>query len=372
MNSRERINYVIKKRQKADRVPWTFNFGATQGLNPTLLKNYKAHIGLDGYFFDYLDYDIINVNAPEMTGSNFIAGGINLSPNGIDLKDYYDVDSLPKGFLDAWGVYNVPWELDPTFEVFINPLKNAETLKEIESYPSPKVDETALEEIKKQTEAIRKRGKMSSAYSGSLYEWCGVLRGQEAFMIDLYEEPKFVEALVEKVSMVTKQMCLAAVRSGVDVIACYDDFGMQNSLQISPQHWRKYIKPSWKMIWEAIKKENPEAIIFLHSCGYIEDIIPDLIEIGVDVLHPIQPETMDVYKISDLYQKDLAIWGTVSCQRTMPFGTPQEVQAEIAERVSRLGSKGGFILSPANVLGPEVPLANVSAFIEAARKYTGA
>jgi len=353
----------------ADIIPWTFNFGATQGLNPTLLADYKAAMGIDGYLYEHLNYDIVNVNAPERTGSTFIAGSIPLESNGIDPKDYYDMASLPKGFFDAWGIYNIPWEMDPTFEVFINPLKNANSLKTIEAYPVPIVDEDALADVRRQAGEIRDQDKMSSIYCGSLYEWCGVLRGQEAFMMDLCDEPEFAEALVEKVSGVTLSMCLAAVHNGVDVVACYDDFGMQTGLQISPQHWRRYIKPGWKRIWDAVRKASPSVIIFLHSCGGIEGIIPDLIEIGLDVLHPIQPETMDVYKVCAKYQEDIAIWGTVSCQQTMPLGTPGDIDQEIKERVQRIGSRGGFVLSPANVLGPEVPLENVTAFIQAARKY---
>ncbi|NLA66577.1 MAG: hypothetical protein GX862_11835 [Leucobacter sp.] len=370
MNSRERIISVVKKRDRADKIPWTFNFGATQGLNPTLLLNFKKRLGIDEYIYDFFDYDVINVNAPEKTGSNFIAGGIALKPNGINPSDYYDTNKLPNGFIDAWGVYTVPWELDPTFDTFINPLKNADDLKTFERYPSPTIDEEALLDIRKQTSEIKSRNKMSTAYSGSLYEWCGVIRGQEEFMMDLYDEPKFVEVLVEKVASVTRDMCLAAVKNGVDLIACYDDFGMQTSLQISPEHWRRYIKPAWKMIWDSIRKENSDAIIFLHSCGCIEEIIPDLIEMGLDVLHPIQPETMDVYEISKKYQKDIAIWGTISNQQTMPFGSPQDVTNEVRDRMEKLGSKGGFILSPSNVLGPEVPLDNLIAFVEAAKKYS--
>ena len=371
MNSRERIRKVLKERSQADYIPWAFLFGATQALNPTLLKNYKKARGIEGCIYDYLDYDVINVNAPENTGADFLAGSIPLLPNGINLADYYDVEKLPKGYLSAWGVYTVPWEVDSTFETFINPLKHADDLKAFENYPAPTVDEAGLADVAAQAAEIKARDKMSSIYCGSLYEWCGVIRGQEEFMIDLYEDPMYVEVLVEKVSELTKEMCLAAVRSGVDVICCYDDFGCQNALQISPALWRKFIKPGWKKVWDAVHAANPDAIIFLHSCGHIEPIIPDLIEIGLDTLHPIQPETMDVYKVCEKYQKDVSIWGTVSCQQTMPFGTPKDVFAEVRERMERLGEKGGFFLSPANILGPEVPLENVDAFIEAARACGG-
>jgi uroporphyrinogen decarboxylase len=372
MNSRERIFTVIKKRQPADSVPWTFNFGATQGFNPALLKRYKEHSGITGMIYDHFNYDVVNVLAPEKTGSGWLAGGAGLIANNIEPGKYYDVVKLPKnGFLDAWGIYNVPWETDPTFEYFINPLKKAMTLQEIENYPSPSVDVHSLDLVMREAGEIRESGRMSSSYSGSLYEWCWNLRGQEEFMIDLYENPEFVDALLEKVSELTQNLAVATVRAGVDVLAFYDDAGMQTALQISPAHWRKHIKPRWKKVWEAVKKKNGDAIIFLHSCGCIEEIIPDLIEIGLDVLHPIQPETMDVYRICAEYGRDLAFWGTVSSQRTIPFGSAADVEAEIELRVRKIGRKGGFILSPSNIMGPEVPFANIDAFAAAARKYCG-
>jgi uroporphyrinogen decarboxylase len=326
-------------------------------------------MGIHGYIYDHFNYDVVNVLAPEKTGSGWLAGGVGLMTNGIEKEKYYDTAQIPQNaFFDPWGICNVPWETDPTFEYFINPLKNIKTLRDIENYPCPKIDEKSLELVGREVREIRDSGRMSSSYSGSLYEWCWNLRGQEEFMTDLYDHPEYVEALTEKVSEFTKILALATVRAGADVLAFYDDAGMQTALQISPVHWRKYIKPGWKKIWEAVKRENSESIIFLHSCGCIEEIIPDLIEIGLDVLHPIQPETMDVYKICEKFGGDIAFWGTVSSQRTIPFGSRQEISDEIKARVEKIGKKGGFVLSPANIMGPEVPFDNISAFAEAAEE----
>jgi uroporphyrinogen decarboxylase len=202
-----------------------------------------------------------------------------------------------------------------------------------------------------------------------MYEWTKYIRGEENLYMDYIANPKIVEAMVDKVSNFTGELARRFQEIGLDILSFYDDFGAQDKLQISPGHWRQFVKPAWKRIWEEVRSRNKDSIIFLHSCGCVEEIIPDLIEIGLDVLHPIQPETMDVYEISRKYQKDLALWGTVSNQRTIPLGTPDEIDREIRERVEKMGKKGGFIVSPANIMGPEIPMENIDAFAKACEKY---
>ena len=380
MDSRERIFTTIKERKLADRIPWTFDFGASRGFNPTLLYNYKKFMNIDVPIYDYFDYDIVLVLDPdknsnktrddEKIGLEGLLGGVKFVSNGIRLEDYFNLEDIPKGgYLDAWGLYHHPWHIDPTFEVYYTPLKNIFDIKTIKEYPSPGIDIKSLEEARIDVEKIKSRKKVSVCYSGSVYEWTWNIRGQELFYEDLYDNPEIISAIVEKISNFDIKLATALQDIGVDILAFYDDFGAQDKLQISPKHWRQFIKPAWAKIWKKVKKKNKDTIIFLHSCGCIEEIIPDLIEIGLEVLHPIQPETMDVYEISKKYQKDLAIWGTISCQKTIPIGSPEDIDNEIKERVERMGKKGGFIISPANIMGPEVPLENINAFWEACKKY---
>jgi uroporphyrinogen decarboxylase len=375
VNSRERIRTTLKKRLRADRVPWTFNFGATQGFNPGLLSRFKKHMGIRGPLADYFDYDIYPVLDPDgdegKAGLEALVSIIDLNSNGIRLEDYYDPGSLPQGgYLDAWGIYHHPWPGDVTFEVYIPPLKNVTDLRTLRAFPSPTLDAASLQEAKADIERIKSRKqKMTVSYCGSVYEWTKSIRGEDAFFVDLYENPEFVETLVEKVADFTLSFSGALQAAGLDVLSYYDDFGAQDRLQISPRHWRRFIKPAWARIWKIIKERNKDTIIFLHSCGCVEEVIPDLIEIGLDVLHPIQPETMDVYRIASQYQSALALWGTISCQKTLPLGKPEDVEREIAERVERIGSKGAFMVSPANIMGPDVPLQNIEAFFKACQKY---
>jgi uroporphyrinogen decarboxylase len=110
-------------------------------------------------------------------------------------------------------------------------------------------------------------------------------------------------------------------------------------------------------------------LVFYHSDGNILPIIPELIEIGVDILNPIQPECMDPAELKRMYGDKLSFWGTIGTQTTMPFGTPDDVRNEVCERIATVGKGGGLFLSPSHILEPEVPWANIEAFVEAERKY---
>lgn len=133
--------------------------------------------------------------------------------------------------------------------------------------------------------------------------------------------------------------------------------------------WREWLKPRLASVIEAAKEANPEVLIFYHSCGYIEPIIPDLIEIGVDILNPVQPESMDPERIKKLYGNELAFWGTIGTQTTLPFGTPDEVRQEVKRMIETVGDGGGLLISPTHVIEPDVPWENIMAFVDAVKEY---
>ncbi len=381
MNSRERIFKTIKKREIVDKIPWTFNYGDTQGFNPKLLYNFKKTFGINKPLREYFDYDIYTVldpeiiypidkyiNSPINKGETLLTSGIKFISNGIDPGKYFE-NIPPDAYLDAWGIMHIPSKTDPTFEIYKSPLEKVNSLKEIKNYPIPEIDNEsfsiAMDDVKK----IKNNNKMSVIYSGSIFEWVWNLRGQEKFYLDLYDNIEVIYLLIQKVKEFTLKLSLKAVEIGVDILSFYDDFGMQTGLQISKKHWIQIIKPAWKEIIEKILGVNKDVIIFLHSDGKIDDIIPDLIEIGVDVLHPIQPETMNVFEISKKYHKYISFWGMFSAQKTMPFGTKEAIENEIKELILKVGKNGGFILSPSNIMGPEVPLSNIKYFETFAKKY---
>ena len=155
----------------------------------------------------------------------------------------------------------------------------------------------------------------------------------------------------------------------MDIIHVGDDIGMEDRMMMSPDTWRKWFKPRMGKIISAAREIKPDVLFFYHSDGYVEPVIPDFIEIGIDVLNPVQPECMDPAKLKRLYGDKLAFWGTIGIQHTLPFGTPEEVEEEVRERIGTVGKGGGLYLSPTHVIAPEVPHENIFAFVKAVKKY---
>ena len=172
--------------------------------------------------------------------------------------------------------------------------------------------------------------------------------------------------LAERILQIPYQYYLTAakklVEMGVDMIWTGDDFGQQHQLMMSPQMWRRIFKPRYREFYAVLKRLNPDIIIAHHSDGYIEPIISDFIEIGLDVLQTVQPQSMDPAKLKNAYGDKLSFWGTMDVQHTFPYGTPVDVANEVRQRIDIVGQDGGLILAPAHGIQPDVPLENLRAF----------
>jgi uroporphyrinogen decarboxylase len=189
----------------------------------------------------------------------------------------------------------------------------------------------------------------------------------EAFMMDLLTEPILAEAVLRRVTEYTKRLACASARAGIDVLCFYDDAGSQQSMQIAPALWRRFIKPRWQEVVEAVRAVRPQAWFFLHSCGNIAAIVPDVVELGFHILHPLQPECLDAVRIKREIGSRIACCATLSAQRIVPFGTPDEIRSEIARLKREMGDDRRFILCPSNLIQPETPWENIVAFVEAAK-----
>jgi uroporphyrinogen decarboxylase len=265
-------------------------------------------------------------------------------------------------FKDAFGAV---WELKPNEDigtVISNPLKEP-TLKGYE-FPDP-VKIMELEGIPSFIEMNRDRF-IIGAIGFSLYERAWILRGIEPVLIDFLENPLFIEELFDRIIdfnlVITKRLC----KFPVDAFHFGDDWGQQHGLLIDPEMWRFIFKKRLKKLYDAV--HDAGLPVSIHSCGDITDIIPDLIEMGVNMITPLQAEALDFNFLKREYGKYLTFWGGVSTQRTMPYGTPDEVRAEIRELKRILGKDGGYILAPSHELQGDIPLENMLAFIEEAKR----
>ena len=142
-----------------------------------------------------------------------------------------------------------------------------------------------------------------------------------------------------------------------------DDFGAQNTMVISPKVWRKFFKPKMSNFIASLKEINPDVKVAYHSDGNVYPIIPDLIEIGLDVLNPIQPASMDPAQIKKDFGNSLCFWGTIDEQHTLPFGSPADVEAEVQKRLLTIGENGGLIIGPTHHVQLDTPMENFWAMV---------
>ncbi len=197
-----------------------------------------------------------------------------------------------------------------------------------------------------------------------LYEAGWGLCGFENYLAYIRSEPRFVEALTEGLADFSCAVTAQLAGLPVDGIRFGDDWGFQDRLMIRPELWRARYKRHYRRMYDAARRAG--LIVMIHSCGNITDLLPDLIEIGVQVVHPLQPEAMDVAFCQREYGRDLTFWGGLGSQSTLPNGSPADARREALERLA-LFKDGGYILAPAGAAPAETPAENIAAIVEAAR-----
>lgn len=206
------------------------------------------------------------------------------------------------------------------------------------------------------------------AWAGDFFERAHFLRGLDNLLADLHLNPQFVHDLLDNILKFLLGNVNQLAELGVDGIFLSDDYGHQHSLLMSPAHWREFIKPRLKELFSKIKSKG--LFTFLHSCGNVSEIVPDLIEVGLDVLHPIQPEAMDIASLKAKYGGKLAFYGGISTQQTLPRSTPEEIEEKVKQTTQFMARGSGYILAPGITLQHDVPLENILAFIRAAQTLT--
>jgi len=268
--------------------------------------------------------------------------------------------------VDEWGV----WRRKGSFHHFthLQPvLRSVQQLRRLEAYPWPDLDQPyRWQGVRERVQALQASGLAVVGYAGSVFERSWYLRGMEDLMVDLLRNARLAHALLERTAEFQRLVAERLARAGVDIVLVGDDVAGQHGLLMRLETWREFLKPRLAATVRAVKQARAQTFVCYHSDGNIESVIPELIEIGIDILNPVQPECLDPAVIKQRFGDRLSFWGTVSVQQTMPFGKPGEVTEEVRARVREVARGGGLILSPAHVLGPETPWQNVVAFFAAA------
>ena len=272
-------------------------------------------------------------------------------------------------YMDEWGVVfkNAPYEtrFGAGFytEAVGHPLADHRAL---DSYSAPDPHRPVLyREAERLIAAHKGEYWIVGATVTTMFETAWALRGQTQVLMDLAEDPGLADAILEIPFRYHLAAAKHLVEMGVDMIWTGDDVGTQRGMMISPKTWRRFLKPRMAEFISAIKSVNPKVMVAYHSDGNIEKIIPELIEIGLDVLNPVQPNAMDPAKLKRLYGEELSFWGTLDEQYVLPFGTPEDVRREVAERLETVGNDGGLVIGPTHHVQLDTPLENFWAMVDA-------
>ncbi|MFY9175761.1 MAG: uroporphyrinogen decarboxylase family protein [Caldicoprobacterales bacterium] len=283
-----------------------------------------------------------------------------------DFSPYFsDIEIPDNAYINGLGVLEIPGSMYH-FTRYISPLRNASSLKDIEDFPYPNVEGYTHKNMKEKVEKAHHEGLVTCCSLTHMYEDAWQIRGYQEFLMDMISNQEICHFILDKIMERNLKKAIAAAKAGVDILVTGDDVANQRDLMFSPELWRKFIKCRWATVYQAAKKIKPDIQIWYHSDGNIWDIIPELIEIGVTILNPVQPECLDIKSVKEEFGKYIVIDGTIGTQSTMPFGTPDEVREVIKARKREIGYDGALILSPTHVLEPEVPIENIMAFIEEA------
>jgi len=273
-------------------------------------------------------------------------------------------------YTDEWGVqwrnqpYTTPYGTGTYTEMTSHPLAPPADERAVEDYRCPDPNRPEL-----YTEAERLIRDYKDEYwivgvtVTTIFETAWALRGYGQMLVDFIDNPDLAERLLDIPYRYHLTAAKKLVEMGVDMIWAGDDMGMQTGMLISPRLWRKFFKPRMANFIASLKAINPQVKVAYHSDGNISAIIPDLIEIGLDVLNPIQPVCMDPAELKRKYGDRLCFWGSMDEQRTLPFGSPADVSSEVLTRLNTIGKDGGLILGPTHHVQLDTPMENFWAMV---------
>jgi len=380
MNSRDRVLLSLKHKEP-DRVPFDLSGASVTGITIKAYKKLLNYLGLD----NKKKIEIILLHSQSVSVEENVLKKLKVDVRGIHpnlpirWKVHTKEDDHYIYYKDGWGIIRrMPKKNGLYYDSTEFPLSNVNT-GDLEKYswPNPAnplifqgLKEKALK-LKKETDAALVIGR---PFGNGILNMGAWLEGYENWFCDLISNPKRVNKIMDKILELKIKYwdrILTEIGDYVDIIVEIDDLGTQNSLLVSPKIYRKYVKPRQKELFNFIKQKTP-VYIFFHTDGAIYDLIPDLIEVGIDILNPVQiglPK-MDAKLLKKEFGKYLSFWGGgVDTQKTLPYGTPQEIKDEVKRRIQDLSPQGGFIFSAVHAIQADVPPENFMTMWEALQEY---
>ncbi|MBY8988467.1 MAG: hypothetical protein KGD61_08430 [Candidatus Lokiarchaeota archaeon] len=376
MDSFKRVLKAINFKE-SDRVPLDICGTTVSGIAITTLKkllkkyNYESKIDIPDY--------IQQIGIPSPSFLSFL----NVDTKRVGPYRIPDFDrkvkkiNHRKRIIDFWNIEYLMKENEYYFNQVSWPLAKENNLKDaILAYNFPKPDKNYLKK------AIKKNVKKNSTFypildrdCAGLLEMSTRLRGVEKFFMDLYLEKKTAGALIDKIleyKFAYWDITLDAFGKREVIISESDDYGTESSLLISPKMLKDIFFPRLKKLFKFIKEKNPKARIFFHSCGAIREIIPDLIDIGVDILNPIQYKAagMGLKNLKKDFGKEIVFWGGgIDTQKILPFGTTTAVKDEVKRVLDIMAPGGGYVFATVHNIQADIPIKNIVSMLETLKSH---
>jgi uroporphyrinogen decarboxylase len=349
MTSKERVITALNH-EEPDRVPVDLWF--TSEVEEKLSADYEGLRGVE--LRVALGHDLVMTSSPNIGAS-------------------YEVPGTSEEYVCTWGV-RWRWVTNAAggryTEAVAHPLAGK---RDLASYRMPDPLGSEVQPIYRETRDLVERYGKTHAVFGSLYqtifEAAWLLRGLENLLIDMVADKEYAHELFDRLTEYTLIAGREMVSQGIDVLWLGDDFGTQQAMLISPEMWREFFKTRYARLIDTFKAQNPELKIAYHSDGYIEPIMEELIEIGIEALNPVQPLSMDPAEMKRRYGHRLSFWGTIDTQWTFPFGSAQDLEREVRERIRSMAPGGGFILCSSHRVQPDAPMENIRTFYRVARQH---
>lgn len=378
ITSRERILAAINHHEP-DRVPIIIGPSNATGIKMQAYRNLKQHLGIqaeDCYIYDWPELGTAALD--EMTLQRLhsdVRGVLDRFPQETYRKNQSRQPHSP--FIDDWG--SGQSEIEPgVWFPGIHPMSKAKTLEEIEAYPWPDMDDpTRVEFVKETARQLREQnqyGIIATPWLLFPFERAFAMQGMDHFLLNMVEKPDFAKALLGKIAGLCKTLMghfLEEAGDNIDIIKIGDDLGTQESLLISPRMYRNVLKPIHADFIQFIKQRT-KAKIFFHTDGDVFNLCDDFIEIGIDILNPIQTSAGKMANLAELkkrYGDKLVFCGAIDTQRILPYGTPEEVRQEVRRVIELLAPGGGYMVSSVHTIMNEVPPENILAMVDAVEEF---
>jgi uroporphyrinogen decarboxylase len=378
LTSRERVQAVLNH-EIPDRVPIVLGASNATGISTPAYRKLKAYLGVeaeDKYLYDWpeLGTSALDEAVLERLHSD-VRGVHDREPAPIREQNQKREPGSP--YFNSWGVGSV--EGDPgTWFPAIHPLADTHSIEDLESYPWPDMDDpTRVTHVKAEAQKLADENKyavLATPWLAFPLERAYAMQRMDRFMSNLGRYPDFARALLTKIAERCKTLMSHFLREAgdhIDMIKIGDDLGMQNSLLMSPKMYREIVKPIHADYISFIKSHT-KAKVFFHTDGDVFPLIPDFIEMGVDILNPVQTSAGKMSNLEELkrqFGKNLVFCGAIDTHRILPFGTPDEVHAEVKRIIEILGKDGGYMLSSVHTILPDVPPENILAMVDAALEF---